>query len=276
MAIYRRARSTRLLAVSLVMVSLLTITVDFRGGQSGPLEHAGQALLTVIAPLQTAVSKVLHPIGSFFTGLAHISSLESENARLKREVNALRQRSTTLIDAERQNEQLLALLHLQSKLGVKGVAANVIGASFSNFEWTITIDKGSSAEVRVGLPVISGNGLVGHVVTVSANAAVVQLIIDPHSGVAARLAVSGDTGLVVGQTDRRDMTMDLVSAEANVNPEDPVVTSGYVGGLYPPGVPIGYVSHVYTQPGSLTETVAVRPAVDFSSLEFVEVVTSRG
>src|SRR5439155_13723939 len=188
---------------------------------------------------------------------------------------ALRQHSTALIDAERQNEQLLALLKLQANLGVKGVAANVIAESVSNFEWTVTIDRGSADGIKVGLPVISGDGLVGHVVQAFANGAVVQLIIDPHSGVASRLAVSGDTGLVVGQTDRRDMTMDLVSPDANVNPQDPVVTSGYAGGLYPAGIPIGYVSHVYTQPGSLTETVAVRPAVDFSCLEFVEVVTSR-
>jgi cell shape-determining protein MreC len=51
------------------------------------------------------------------------------------------------------------------------------------------------------------------------------------------------------------------------------VTSGYQGGLYPPEILIGFVSFTYTRPGSLTKSLAIRPAVDFSSLEFVEIVT---
>ena len=62
MALYSRARNTRLLVISLVMASLLTITVDYRGGQTGPFEAAGRATYTVVVTIQSAVSRVLHPI----------------------------------------------------------------------------------------------------------------------------------------------------------------------------------------------------------------------
>jgi rod shape-determining protein MreC len=100
----------------------------------------------------------------------------------------------------------------------------------------------------------------------------VQLIIDPHSFVGGRLASSGETGLVAGQRDR-DLRMDLVNPDAKVTAGEQVVTSGFQGGLYPPEIVIGVVSHVYQQPGTLTKLIAIRPSVDFSSLEFVLVVT---
>ena len=101
---------------------------------------------------------------------------------------------------------------------------------------------------------------------------VVQLIIDPRSGVAARLATTGETGLLVGERNQ-DLQMQLVSPVADVPAGEPVVTSGYQGGLYPPGIPVGVVSHVYKDPASLQQVIQVRPAVDFSSLEFVLVIT---
>ena len=53
------------------------------------------------------------------------------------------------------------------------------------------------------------------------------------------------------------------------------VGSIYRGGRYPPGILIGFVSSEYTRPGSLTKSILVRPAVDFSSLEFVDVITGK-
>ena len=40
-------------------------------------------------------------------------------------------------------------------------------------------------------------------------------------------------------------------------------------------IPIGVVSHIYQRPGELTKTISVRPAVNFTALEFVLVVTRR-
>jgi rod shape-determining protein MreC len=63
-----------------------------------------------------------------------------------------------------------------------------------------------------------------------------------------------------------------VNPDAKVIPNEQVVTSGYQGGIYPPGILIGYVASVLANPGSLEKSILVRPAVDFSTLEVVEVV----
>ena len=268
MALYSRPRNTRLLVVSLVMASLITITIDYRGGESGPFEVAGRGALSVVGALQGAVSRVVRPIGDFFTGLAHVGSLKSENERLKNEIQRLKEQSQESTSLQRQNKELFAILRLTQNLGLTGVAATVIGEG----EWTRTIDRGEADGIRVNMPVVSGEGLVGHVVEVSGHSSKIQLIIDPDSAVAGRLASSGETGLVVGQRDQ-DLTMDLVSPEAKIFAGEQVITSGYQTGLYPPEILIGTVSHSVTQPGTLTKVLALRPAVDFSALEFVFVVT---
>lgn len=274
MALYGRARNTRMLVITLVMVSLVTITVDYRGGQRGPFEVAGRGAYTVVAAMQDGVSRVLHPIAAFASGLGHVGSLRSENQALKAKVRQLQAQAGREASLERVNQQLARQLGLEQTLGLSGVTARVTAESVGNFEWSVTLDKGSRGGVRLNAPVLVGDGLVGHVVEVTPTASKVQLIIDPDSSVAGRLATSGQTGLLSGERNR-DLRMDLVNPDTKVLPNEQVLTAGYQGGLYPAEIPVGTVSHIYQAPGSLTKTIEIRPAVDFTSLEYVLVVTRR-
>ena len=272
MALYRRAGSTRLVVVSLVMVSLLTITVDFRDGNSGPLTEVGKAALTVVGPMQGAISRVFHPVAAFFSGLFHVGTLQSVNDHLKAEVLSLQTQLAKNVSSQRQLQELEALLKIQQALKLHTVTgARVISPGLSNFEWTVTIDKGSADGIRPTDFAVTGDGLVGHMSTVGLHDSRIQLIIDPQSGVAARLSASGETGLVRGQRNQ-DLRMDLVLPGTSVTANEVVVTDGYANGLYPPEIPIGFVSQVYSDSSSLAKFIRVRPAVDFSSLELVLVV----
>lgn len=282
MALRSRARSTRLLVVTLVSASLITITVDYRQGDSGALAAAGDTAIAVIAPLQEAVSKVTDPIGNFFSTLVRLPAIRRENEELKSRVARLEEQvATTTSDRTRLNE-VEALLGLQESFSarVETTAAQVIANGVSNFEWTITIDKGSSDGIADEMPVVAAAGLVGHVVRVTPSSSIVQLIIDPESFVAGRLDGSGETGLLEGEGDG-DLRMSQVEADIQVLPDERVVTAGYrFGGvaesLYPPNVLIGTVSRVLSDDSALEKFVTVRPAVDFSTLSVVLVVLSSG
>jgi rod shape-determining protein MreC len=281
-ALRSRARSTRLLVVTLVSASLITITVDYRQGDSGALAAAGDTAIAVIAPLQEAVSKVTDPIGNFFSTLVRLPAIRRENEELKSRVARLEEQvATTTSDRTRLNE-VEALLGLQESFSarVETTAAQVIANGVSNFEWTITIDKGSSDGIADEMPVVAAAGLVGHVVRVTPDSSIVQLIIDPESFVAGRLDGSGETGLLEGEGDG-DLRMSQVEADIQVLPDERVVTAGYrFGGvaesLYPPNVLIGTVSRVLSDDSALEKFVTVRPAVDFSTLSVVLVVLSSG
>ena len=281
MALRSRARSTRVLVVALVSISLVTITVDYREGTDGPLASLGDGALAVVSPLQEAVSKVTHPIGNFFSTLFRLPSIRHERDILRERVDTL---ETQLAEGRAylaRLAELEALIGVQESLGnrIETTGAQVIASGVSNFEWTITIDKGSSDGIHESMPVVASAGLVGHVVNVGTSSSVVQLIIDPDSSVAGRLDVSRKTGLLSGEG-AGDLQMSLVEPTVEVAPDEHVVTAGYrIAGvaesLYPPNVLIGTVSRVLDEDSATEKFLTVRPAVDFSALSLVLVVLSR-
>jgi len=280
-ALRSRARSTRVLVVALVSISLVTITVDYREGTDGPLASLGDGALAVVSPLQEAVSKVTHPIGNFFSTLFRLPSIRHERDILRERVDMLETQLAEGRADQARLDELEALLGVQESLGnrIETTGAQVIANGVSNFEWTITIDRGSSDGIHENMPVVASAGLVGHVVNVGTSSSVVQLIIDPDSSVAGRLDVSRQTGLLSGEGPA-DLQMSLVEPTVEVAPDEHVVTAGYrIAGvaesLYPPNVLIGTVSRVLDEDSATEKFLTVRPAVDFSSLSLVLVVLSR-
>jgi rod shape-determining protein MreC len=281
-----RSRSPRLLVVMLVAASLITITVDYREQNAGPLAAAGRAALAFIAPMQEAVSKVTHPIGNFFSTLVRLPEIRAQNERLRNEVANLRSQIDVIGNESARLRELEDILHVQRSLGpaTASVAAQVIGSGVSNLEWTINIDKGSEAGIRLDDAVVVGDAtgarLVGHVVRVTGNASTVQLIVDPDSFVAARLETAQATGLVQGNG-TQDMQMHLLSTSTEVTAGDEVATAGFrISGVgasqYPPNVLIGTVARVLKSDAATEKYVTVLPAVDFSSLDIVLVVLAHG
>ena len=281
MALRSRARSTRVLVVALVSISLVTITVDYREGTDGPLASLGDGALAVVSPLQEAVSKVTHPIGNFFSTLFRLPSIRRDRDVLRERVDTLETQLAEGRADQARLAELEALVGVQETLGIRieTTGAQVIANGVSNFEWTITIDKGSSDGIHENMPVVASAGLVGHVVNVGTSSSVVQLIIDPDSSVAGRLDVSRQTGLLSGEGPA-DLQMSLVEPTVEVAPDEHVVTAGYrIAGvaesLYPPNVLVGTVSRVLDEDSATEKFLTVRPAVDFSSLSLVLVVLSR-
>lgn len=270
MAIYRRARSTRLLVIGLVVASLLIITVDFRGGDRGPLAAAGRVALSVMSPLQEGVSRVVRPVSTFVSSIAEIGSLRAENQRLREQLDEVAGLQARSQEVEAELKELRELLGLKDQLGFRTLGAHVIGESPSNFEMAVTVDVGAVDGVEVEMPVIAAQGLLGRVVEVTRNQSKVLLILDASSGVAVRLAASRETGILVGQRER-EMRLDLVDRETPVRPGEQVVTSG-LGGIYPSGIPVGVVSRVVPDEVGPQKQILVRPTVDFTSLSEVLVV----
>jgi rod shape-determining protein MreC len=279
-AIRQRSRSARLLVVSLVAASLAIITVDYRAGEEGPLAAAGRATSSALAPMQRAVSNVVQPVSNFFSSLAKLPSLSRHNGELQRQVDDLKTAQQENQELSRRIESLEQLLGLQSVTS-HTIAARVIGSGVSNFEWSITIDRGSENGIQVDMPVVTGASdgprLVGRVIRVTPISSVVQLIIDRDFAVAGKLSTSQEAGLVMGRGEN-DLRMGHLRPGIQVSETEPesVFTLGYEvngqRGLYPPGVLIGTVSRAFSEPDSVESSVTIRPAVDFSTLQYVLVI----
>lgn len=288
MAARTRPRNTRLLVVVLVSASLAIITLDYRQGQDGPLAAVGRAVQEVMAPMQKAVTTATRPVGDFFTGLAHLPTLARENQDLKDQLVTAQTEIARFTQQQQQLQTLLDLLGLKQTLSPSGVAAVVIANGVSNFDWSVTIDKGSNDGIQVDQPVVAGTAdaprLVGRIASVTPISSVVQLILDRDWHAAGVLSPSKETGLLSGQGDQ-DLQMDGIDPGTPVDLTKPepfnVFTVSYEvngqRGLYPPGILVGTVSRVFQGTNEIQTSVSVRPAVDFSALEYVLVLgTTKG
>lgn len=279
MATRQRPRSTRLLVVTLVAISLATITLDYREGETGPLAGLGRSALGFMEPMQKVVTNATRPIGNFFSGLAHLPTLAQENQDLENQLRDAQAAVAAEGNVRTENEVLHGLLGLKESLDPEAVAAVVTGNGLSNFEWTITIDKGSDDGITRNMPVVTGTQFaplaVGRVAFVSPSASRVELVIDRRSEIAGYLGTTRESGKVVGQGEG-DLRLELVEPGTEIAGNESVYTQGYClngqSAIFPPDVLIGQVSRTIPQENAIEEAVNVRPAVDFATLRFVLVL----
>lgn len=194
-----------------------------------------------------------------------IADLETALALYQEELVELRERASDY-------DRLTNLLdYIQGTSGQEFVTADVIGNDQSALIRTITINRGTRDGIALNMPVITGQGLVGRITGVSANAARVLLINDTNSSVSARLQSTREEGSVIGQT-AGTLLMEFIPLDAQVRDGDLVITSG-LGGNFPPDLVIGQVTNVRLAPSGLYRIAQVRSLVSLETLEFVLVIT---
>ncbi|MFU8841030.1 MAG: rod shape-determining protein MreC [Nitriliruptoraceae bacterium] len=274
MTVFQRRRARWLLAV-LVLAAFALVTIDFRGGEDGPLDRLRGGATAVLRPVQDGVDRLVRPFTDGAGSVRDLVAVRAENRELRERVAVLEERRRVVEDLERENAELRDLLAIADRTTLETVTARVVALAPSNFEWTITVDVGADDGVERGMPVLDGDGLVGRVIQVTPRASRVLLAIDPSFSAASRSAVSGEVGVLDGRGGD-PMVFRLLDPLASVEVGEPVVTSSFQGGVFPAGIPIGTVSAVGNRTSPLVQEVQVNPYVDFTRLHHVLIVFSTG
>jgi rod shape-determining protein MreC len=273
---WRRSVRDRFFIGFLVLATVAVLTLDFR---TGMLDGVAGAVAQVVGVFQSGVRTIARPIGSGVGAIGDLASLRSENARLRRQLAELERQGETYTDVARENARLRSSLQLSGGLGIVGVQARVIGASLSGLVHSATIDKGRTEGVVPDKAVLGPEGLVGRVVSAAGRTATVLLLTDPKSAIGVRIGETGETGILKG-TGASRLELELVSRAAldqgAVKRGDVVVTSGYQGGIFPPGVPIGRVDEVQLASRGTTYQIHVRPFARLSELDILTVAIRAG
>jgi rod shape-determining protein MreC len=258
-------------------LSIVVITLDFREQAGGPLERARDFSLAIVAPIQKGLTTVTRPVGNFFSSIGDLSRLRTDNAQLKSRVADLESRNSEAQSIIGENAQLRREMHLSaSYITMHRVFAEVVGRVPSNYKWAVFLDKGSGDGIDTDMAVINADGLVGKIVQTTPHTSTVLLLIDPQAGAGARIRGLGDTGVIQGEGGSESLRLSFIRPNAEVNPGDTVVTSGYDRSVFPPQIPIGTVNTVAVTGAQLDKDITVTPFVDFTSLGVVQVLTGSG
>jgi rod shape-determining protein MreC len=265
----------------LVSLSIGLLTAYFGESASGGLHAIQRGFMEAMAPLQEGANRALKPGRDLFGWLGDVFDAKSENKQLRHEVEQLRAQLAETQTAQRDAEQLRSLVRFNRSdafpAGYEKVAARVIARSPTVWYSTLGLDKGSDAGIRVNQPVVTGDGLVGKITTVSSDAAQVTLITDHTSAVSAQVVPDGANGLAKARVgDPADLLLDFVEKGRAVSKGATVVTSGWrssrLESIFPRGIPIGKVVRVDASERELYQRVHLRPFADLRDLDVVEVL----
>ncbi|MDR2105836.1 MAG: rod shape-determining protein MreC [Coriobacteriales bacterium] len=259
------------LLVILCLLSIALMTIWAREGTNGPLHQLKAGVETVAMPFKTAGSIIATPftaVADFFEGITTDAMTVKE---LRRQNEELQSQIIRMEEYRQENERLSGLLELKDAYRLESVGARVISTSSDSWNRVITINKGSIAGFEVGMPVLSANGLIGQIESVSPYSSVVRLITDAESGVSAFLQSSRAEGVLSGSVDGI-LSLDFIPLSVAVAPGDTVITSG-AGGVYPKGIPIGEVVSVKSSPSDAYQTITVKPVTRVAAYEEVLVIT---
>ena len=265
---FRQRTAVLFIAVMLGHIILISAQVNSR---------AGVPLLEVVtfgafAEVQRGAAGLTGGIRDAWSG--YVGS--ARRARRERAAEAAARRAAGAVPAGARAGRARAAARAAARISaaictLKRLPASVIGAGASLEFRGITIDRGSNTGVTTNMAVIAPTGLVGRIVTPTAHASKVQLLIDRNAAAGALVERSRAQGIVVGhRAAKRLLRMDFVAATADVKVGDTIVTSG-IDGIYPKGFVIGKVETVDNGNG-IYKAIRVRPSVDFNRLEEVLVV----
>ena len=259
-------------AVVCVVVSIVMFTVSCRLGASSPLEVVRGAFQTVTTPVRYLGATISAPFQGIGNVLINLTSDQASLSELKEENERLQARNVELEEAEQTATRLQALLDVKDSYNLQSTAARIISGSSDSWTSTVTIDKGSSGGLTVGMPVMASNGVIGQIIQCDSASSVVRLLSDESSSVSAMVQSSRAQGMLTGSA-TGEVKLTLIRTSQTVEVGDTVVTSG-LGGVFPKGLPLGKVTSVENNPGSLYLDVVVELFAHTENNEEVLVITS--
>ena len=153
--------------------------------------------------------------------------------------------------------------------------AKVVGNSVSQQNNYIQIHRGASEGLSRDLGVIDiNNNVVGIVMEVSENYAVIMSLLNEQSNISAKLEKSGETGSIVWNSKETNIvTLKDISKAAKVAKGDTIITSGF-SDKFPYGLMIGTVAEVLNDKSISTFIIKVKTAANFYNLQYVYVINN--
>jgi rod shape-determining protein MreC len=257
---------TSAVVLAIVAVSFITLDVagaglrDAHGGARGVLGSFYRGSDVLVGPAR----RFLQGVPGLARDRSKIDALERQDAQLRKQLAA------NSVDAA--TRARLDRLQLAADSGdYRIIAARVVAyGPGEGFEWTATIDAGSSGGVAVDQTVTDGDGLVGRVLHVAASTSVVLLAADPGSGVGVRDVRNGQLGVATG-TGSGGFSLSPLDPGAELEVGDRLETGPAGQTTYAVGLAVGTISSVQVSADGTT-TATVKPATSPSRLDVVGVI----
>lgn len=274
--------------------TLLIISVGLMGvSGTDPVLRVQGDVNIAMAPIETTINNLADTLDSYWSALLQLDHLRTENKQLVDQNQTLQEELQRMAAISQLNTDWTAITAAQQAIPYQTTPARVIVRDVSDVtQKTVIINKGSRDGLSKGECLVdAGGALVGRIDSVYPTVSVVILVSDPNAIVIGEEAKTGATGTIRGSISG-DLSMEYVDVATPLAKGDSVVTAGEAlpGSLalpspdssaatnliarspYPPGLLIGTITSVSTDPNAVVQSATIKPAARLADATFVLVI----
>lgn len=213
---------------------------------------------TAAFPFQWAVQAPVAAWSELRRSLATRTRVEAENVRLAADNLVLRLRLMRFESLEQENSRLRAARESTARVVQRTLVAEIVRVDLDPFRQRVLVNKGTRAGVFRGQAALDANGIYGQVTRAGPVSAEVILISDPEHAIPVQVTRTGTRSIALGTGRSGLLSLPYLPQNADVIVGDLLVSSG-LGGVYPPGYPVGKVTSVVRDPGQPLLAVEAEP-----------------
>ncbi|HKQ83571.1 MAG TPA: rod shape-determining protein MreC [Steroidobacteraceae bacterium] len=237
------------------LISIAAMVVDNRGPQLEKIrEWIGLGIQPMYLVVQAPRAAWEWVAGSF----ADRDRLRKENAGLHEQLRVANVKLLQLESLQAENVRLRAIRTASADFGQRTLIAEIMQVDVDPFRHRVLINKGTGDGVFKGQAVIDAHGIFGQVTRAGRFASEVILISDSEHALPVQVNRNGIRSIAVGMGDLHKLTLPFLTVDADVRPNDLLVSSG-LGGIYPAGYPVARVATVKRDPAETFAVVEAKP-----------------
>jgi rod shape-determining protein MreC len=264
---FRQGTSARTKLIFFAALALFLMVADARFAL---VQQVRAVLATVLLPVQRTL---LVPVEIVEGGAEYLQGLKAARADEQAALARLAQQSVQaarMHELEAENTKLRALLELRPSLAVRTQAAQVLWEAADPFTRKVVIDRGARQGVALGAPVVNEQGVLGQVTRLFPLSAEVTLLSDKDAAIPVLNGRTQQRAAAFGGVNDA-LELRFIAANADVQPGDPILTSG-LDGVYPPGLAVATVEHIDRRAEGGFARVSLKTAAQMDNVHHVLVL----
>lgn len=268
--------SNKRLIILMVSIIVLVALVGYSLSDREKITWPEQVMRDTVSWVETLFSRPAQYVAGFFENVKEIHSIYEENKILKARLEEYAEVAVERNLLREENETLRKMVDIDESLrDYKMRPALVIHRSPDRWGERVGINRGSSHGIERNMAVITAEGLIGKVQSVSQFSSSVQLLTDQDRTNRVSAMIHSDKpvyGFIESYDDERDLLlMKKIDADSEFKEGDLVTSSG-LGGVFPQGLVIGEVVEIVPDEYGLTKNAYIEPAANFYGLDYVYVI----
>ncbi len=266
--IFGRGPSLQLRLFIAVIISASLMLADSRLNTFSDVRYF---LNSLVAPLQYAANLPRTMFDGMYDRFSSHQQLMDRNVSMQREMLVLKSDLILLKQLQQENGRLRDLLGSPFIRDERKMVAEVMAVDSDPYKHQVMIDKGLIDGVYLGQPVINDKGIVGQVIYVGAHNSRVLLLIDANNAIPVQVVRNDIRVIASGSGQMEELHLEHIPTSTDIRIGDMLVSSG-LGGRYPEGYPVSYVTNVELDNKRPFARVTTEPAVEFDRLRYLLLV----